>query len=237
MHLEVCAVRKTHLTVLAIVLAVAVLAVGAVGAYAGLADDATPPVTTTDAVADYWDAATVVATATDAEGIAYSYHELDNGVVRLAKIDGKPTTASITIPTDKDTPLAVGDHTLLYWAQDANGNVEAQQSLTFTIKADTVAPTTSATAASVVRGRTATLKYKVNDAEPTKGTAKATIKIKNSRGKVVKTINVASVAVNVQLAVKFRCTFAKGTYKFFVTATDASGNEQSKIGSAKLTVK
>ena len=49
--------RKTHLMVLAIVLAVAVLAVGAVGAYADLASDDNPPVTTTDAVASYWDAA------------------------------------------------------------------------------------------------------------------------------------------------------------------------------------
>lgn len=232
--------RKTHLMVLAIVLAVAVLAVGAVGAYAGLADDVTPPATTTDVPAPgakYWDTATIVATATDDEGIAYIYHEFDNGLVRLATIPDKPVTAAITIPTAKDMPLAVGAHTVKVWAQDINGNVEAQQTVTFEIVKDTVKPTTSAMAASVIRGRTATLKYKVNDAEPTKGTAAVSIKIKNSRGKVVKTIAKSSVAVNVALSAKFRCTLAKGAYKYYVYATDASGNAQSKVGSARLTVK
>ena len=107
----------------------------------------------------------------------------------------------------------------------------------FEIVADKVAPTTTAAAASVVRGRTATLKYKVSDVEPTKGTAAVSIKIKNTRGKVVKTITAASVAVNAQLTAKFRCTLAKGAYKYFVYATDASGNAQSTVGSARLTVK
>ena len=48
---------------------------------------------------------------------------------------------------------------------------------------------------------------------------------------------VGSVAVNKALTYKFRCTLAKGTYKYYVYATDASGNAQSKIGYAKLTVK
>ena len=156
--------RKTHLMVLAIVLAVAVLAVGAVGAYADLASDANPPATTTDAVAQYWDAATIVATATDDEGIAYIYHEFDNGLVRLAPIDDKPLSAAISIPTDKDMPLAAGTHKVKVWAQDINGNVEAQQTVTFEIVKDTVKPTTSAWAVAVLKGRVATLKYKVSDA-------------------------------------------------------------------------
>ena len=123
--------RKTHLMVLAIVLAVAILAVGAVGAYAGLADDHNPPVTTTDAVAQYSDAVKIVATAADEEGIAYIYHEFDNGLVRLATIADKPLSAQISIPTDKDMPLAVGTHKVKVWAQDINGNVEAQHTVTF----------------------------------------------------------------------------------------------------------
>ena len=203
--------RKTHVLVVAVVAIATVLAIGAVAAYGNLASDATAPTTTTDVVASYWDSAAVTATATDDEGIAYIYHELDKGVVRLATIADKPLSAQIAIPTAKDTPLAVGTHKLKYWAQDINGNVEAQHTVTFEIVADTVAPTTSATATSVVRGRTATLKYKVSDAEPTKGTAVAVIKIKNRAGKVVKTISAGSVAVNAQLSAKFRCTFAKGT--------------------------
>jgi hypothetical protein len=223
--------------VLAIVLVVAILAVGAVGAYADLASDANPPATTTDAVAQYWDAATIVATATDDEGIAYIYHEFDNGLVRLATIADKPFSAQVSIPTDKDMPLAVGAHKVKVWAQDINGNVEAQQTVSFEILKDTVKPTTSALAVAVLKGRVATLKYKVTDAVPTKGTATVVIKIKNSAGKVVKTISAGTKAVNVLLATKFRCTLARGTYKYYVYAIDASGNAQSKIGSAKLTVK
>ena len=107
----------------------------------------------------------------------------------------------------------------------------------FTILKDTIPPTTSASSVSVRRNRTATLKYKVMDAAPTKGTATVTIKVKNSKGKTVRTIASGAQNVNVTLTAKFRCTLAKGAYKYHVYATDASGNAQSKIGSARLTVK
>ena len=229
--------RKTHLTVLAIVVAAVVLAVGAVAAYADITSDTQKPETKTDAVASYWDAAAITATATDAEGIAYIYHRIDGHAVRLEIVAGKPLSAQISIPTAKDTPLAAGTHTLKYWAQDVNGNVEAQHVVAFEIVADSVRPTTSASKATVVRGRTATLKYKVADADPTKGTATVWIKIKNSRGKTAKTISAGSVTVNESLKATFRCKLAKGTYKYYVYATDASGNWESKAGSAKLTVK
>ena len=163
--------RKTHLTVLAIVAAVVILAIGAVSAYADIATDAEKPVTTTNATASYWNAAAITIHATDNEGVAYIYHKLDGHPVRLSIIDGKPLSADVAFPTDQDGTVGVGTHTLKYWAQDVNGNVETQHTLTFEIVADTVAPVTSATAVSVVKGRTATLKYKVSDAEPNKGTA------------------------------------------------------------------
>lgn len=231
--------RKTHLMALAIVLAVAILAVGAVGAYAGLADDVDPPVTTTDMPESlkYWDTAAIELTATDDEGIRYIYHEFDEGIVRLATIDGSPTSTALGIPTDKDMSLAAGTHKLKYWAQDVNGNVEAQKTVTFEILQDTVKPTTTAYAAAVVKGRVATLRYKVNDAQPTKGTATAFIKIKTLSGKAVKTINAGTKAVNIVRSVQFRCLLTKGTYKFYVYATDASGNTQAKVGYSKLIVK
>lgn len=228
--------RKTHLTVLAIAVAVVILAIGAVGAYADIASDAEKPVTTTDATASYWDAAALTITATDNEGVAYIYHKLDGHPVRLSVI-ADPSNATVAFPTAKDGAPGIGTHTLKYWAQDINGNVEAQHTVSFEILADTVKPVTSATAVSVVRNRTATLKYKVNDADPNKGTAAVVIKIKNRAGKVVKTINAGVKTVNVALTAKFRCTFAKGVYKYYVYATDAAGNAQSKAGYAKLTVR
>jgi hypothetical protein len=230
-------VRKTHLTVLAIVVAVVLLAIGAVAAYADIASDSEKPVTTTNATASYWDAVAITIHATDNEGVAYIYHKLDGHPVRLSPIDGKPLSADVAFPTTKDGTVGVGAHTLKYWTQDINGNVEAQHTLKFEIVADTVAPVTSATAVSVVKGRTATLKYKVSDADPNKGTATVVIKIKNRAGKVVKPITAGSQSVNVALTAKFRCSLARGVYKYYVYATDASGNAQSKVGSARLTVK
>ena len=59
--------------VLAIVAVAVVLAVGAVSAYADITTDAQAPVTTTNAVASYWNTAAITATAADNEGIAYIY--------------------------------------------------------------------------------------------------------------------------------------------------------------------
>lgn len=319
--------RKTHLVVLAIVVAAIVLAIGAVSAYADLASDTTAPTTTTDVTESYWNDVTITATATDDEGIAYVYHELDEGVVRLATIADKPLSTQITIPTSKDDPLAAGTHKLKYWAQDINGNVEVQHVVTFTVAEDTAKPVTvatgatdggwyksgvtvhlaasdgagesgveeltyaldgaapttvaaaadvvvpavagthtivyhatdvagnvevektltvnvdtskpvtSASAASVVKGRTATLKYKVTETGASAGTAAVVIKIKSRTGKVVATLRASQVNVNVTATAKFTCKLAKGVYTYTVYATDAAGNAQSKAGSAKLTVK
>ena len=35
----------------------------------------------------------------------------------------------------------------------------------------------------------------------------------------------------------FKCKLAKGSYKYYVYAVDASGNAQSNVAKAKLTVK
>jgi hypothetical protein len=234
-------VRKTHIVVLIVVALAAVFAFGAAGAYGDLASDTNAPTTTTDAVASYWDDAVITVTATDDEGIAYIYHELDEGIAHLSTVEGSPTSASISAPlkfhsTEHKNP-GVGTHTLKYWAQDINGNVEAQQTVTFEIVADGVGPVTSAQAVSVRRGRIATLKYMVSDAEPTKGAATVAFRIKNLRGRTVKIINAGVQDVNTALTAKFRCTLRKGVYRYTVFATDEAGNKQSRSGSAKLTVK
>jgi hypothetical protein len=320
-------VRKSHLMGLAIIAVVVVLAVGAVSAYADITTDSQAPTTTTNAVASYWNTVGITATATDNEGIAYIYNKVDGGPARLTVVSGKPASAQTTIPAAADLPLSAGTHTVRYWAQDVNGNVEAQHTITltvgtdtaapvtaatgatdggwykagvtvhltaadgngesgvkeltysldnaspvtgaatadvdvpatagahmimyhatdvagnaeadkmFTVNIDTTKPVTSASAASVVRGRSVMLKYRVTETGANGGKATVTIQVRNHSGKVVQTIKPGQVTVNVAQSAKFTCKLAKGVYTFAVYATDLAGNMQSKAGSAKLTVK
>jgi hypothetical protein len=103
---------------------------------------------------------------------------------------------------------------------------------------DTVAPTAIAqAAASVKKGKTATLKYKINDPAPNLGTATATITIKNAKGQVVKTLVLTAKPVNTPQKATFKATLKKGKYKFYVTAVDAAGNQSTNVSFNKLTVK
>jgi len=326
-------VNKTRHLIIVIVAVATVLGIGAVSAYASLADDATPPVTTSDAVASYWNDAVVHLNATDGDGVAYIYNSLDGGVVHLYTVGAG--AAATTAPDARYAPLSAGVHKLKFWAQDVNGNVEVKNEVTFTVAKDSAKPVTTATgaidggwykqsvtgvivdlsaadgagesgvkqisyaldgaaptvtaaataaatltidattvngphalvyqatdvagnvevaktltinvdtkkpttsapaAASVVKGRTATLKYKVTDALPNGG--KATVKIVVKSGtKAVQTVKVGKVLVNKTLYAKFGCSLARGKYKFFVYATDTAGNVQAKIGANTLTVK
>ena len=229
--------RKTHLTVLAVATAVAILAIGAVAAYAGIASDSRSPSRrrTRSRVTGTRPPSRSPRPTTKASRTSTTSWTAT--LCASATIDGKPLNAAVAFPTAKDATVGVGTHTLKYWAQDINGNVEAQQALTFEIVADTVAPVTSATAVSVVRGRKARLRYRVNDADPNKGTATVVIKIKNRSGKVVRTIRAGSKSVNVDHTTRFRCRFKKGVYRYYVYATDAAGNARTRAGSARLTVR
>jgi len=315
------------------VVAAIVLSIGAVSAYAALADDVTPPVTSSDAVALYWNDVTIGLSATDAEGVAYIYHSLDDGIVRLYTVGSGD--AATTAPTANDEPLSPGSHTISFWAQDTAGNVEARTTETFEVKADTAAPVTGASgavagswyntnvavsltavdeaegsgvaalsffwdadsptvgavatadaglavdaltvngahvltyqaadvagnaeiaktltvnidtvkpapkapyAATAYRGRTAALRYKVTDAAPNAGTASGKILVKNSSGRIVKTLKFSGKALNTVFSARFTVprTWRAGTYKFFVYATDPAGNTQVKVALNRLVVR
>ena len=197
--------------------------------------DTTPPTTTaTGAVHGRWyrTAVTVSLAASDnagGSGVVSTEYSLDGG----AWTPG--TSIPLPAPTDHTGDLL---HTILYRSADTDGNVEADKTLTVGI--DTRKPTTKAPdASSVVRYRTAKLWYKVVDPPPNGGTATVTIKIKNSAGKVVKTLGpYKGKAVNRLLSATFTCRLAKGSYRFYVSATDAAGNAQVlPAGSNRLTVK
>jgi cytochrome c len=170
----------------------------------------------------------VIFTAADDDagsGVAYTEYALDGGA------------------WTKGTSCAVageGPHTVLYRSADAAGNVEADKTLAFGI--DTVKPTTKApSAASVSRGRTATLKYRVLDALPCAGTCTVTIKVKTRAGRLVKTlkcgIRTANTASALTAKLRVPRTWKKGTYRFSVYATDAAGNKQANVASNRLVVR
>ena len=127
-----------------------------------------------------------------------------------------------------------GVSTWKYRSSDLAGNVETAKS--FTVRIDTRKPTTKAYAAAVKKGKTVKLAYKVLDVKP--GCGKAAVILKIYKGKKLKkTLNAGTRASNLKRTCSWRCTLGKGKYTLRVYATDVAGNAQSKVGSARLTVK
>jgi photosystem II stability/assembly factor-like uncharacterized protein len=188
-----------------------------------------PPATNDDAPAA-WSRKPVTVTfaATDA----------GSGVARVtSRIDDKSwqrgATHVVAAPADH---LNDGAHTVTYFSEDHAGNREAAKACT--VRIDTRRPECKAPySASVRRYRYVTLRYRVNDLKPNAGTARVMITIKTLGGTKVKTIAVGTKKVNATLGYTFRCTLAKRTYKFYVTAVDMAGNTQSSAGVNKLVVK
>jgi beta propeller repeat protein len=97
----------------------------------------------------------------------------------------------------------------------------------------TVAPAVpKPSAVHVARRHTATLRYKVVDAESKYVTV--TIKVTDSRGKTVKTLKVGRRKTNASLSTSFACSLPAKTYRFSVSAVDAMAN--LGVGSNKLVV-
>ena len=120
-------------------------------------------------------------------------------------------------------------------ARDVFGNSSASS---FVVKLDTRRPTPKApSAAAAKRGKSCTLKYEVADPTPGSPTAKVKIVIRNSHGRQVWAKTLSSRPVNKLFAYTFRCGLARGAYRFYVYATDAAGNTQTKVASNRLTVK
>jgi hypothetical protein len=127
-----------------------------------------------------------------------------------------------------------GDHTLVPGATDVAGNATSGVP-TSHVMIDTHGPTTSGLAASVKKGKKATLKVTATDA--LSPTVDLTVKIKNAAGKVVKTLTATAQPTNATVNISFTCKLAVGTYKYVVYATDLAGNSQVKAGGNKLVVK
>ena len=198
----------------------------------GRPTDSAPPATTASGAANggwYNHDVTVSFAATDnvgGWGVAYTE----------CRVDDEPWTRGTQITLDAEE-VGEGLHTILYRSVDKDWQSEATRTLKVGI--DTQRPTTRTPYGyTVVCYRTATLKYMVVDIRPGSPTATVTVKIKNSANKVVKTMGPYSgKAVNKLLPVSFTCKLARGTYRYFVYATDKAGNAQTlPVGSNRLTV-
>ncbi|MCX6362972.1 MAG: IPT/TIG domain-containing protein [Actinobacteria bacterium] len=107
-----------------------------------------------------------------------------------------------------------------------------------TVYIDITKPETTALGnVSVKKGKTAKLKYKIAEPADLSPTANVVIKIKRSNGTTAKTITIDSAPMNVERIYSFRCNLAKGSYKWYVYATDLAGNTQDNVAKASLKVK
>ncbi len=190
-----------------------------------------------------------VSVALGSSGQAGYWISANDASTPAVSLSGGPGTSPFM--ANMTAPSAAGTYTYRVWGAKGTPGSGQATSTTYQVTVvdntggggggtvvDTTAPTVKApSAAKVVRGKKATLKYRINDAAPNLGTAKAVIKIKNRKGKVVKTIKVGAKAVNVVRKATFKCKLAKGRYKFYVTATDAAGNRSVKAAVNRLTVK
>ena len=113
-----------------------------------ITSDSQAPVTTTNAAASYWNTAAITATATDNEGIAYVYNQHRRWPRAAHHRCRQAAQLRRQHPGGQGSAAGGRDaHTLKYWAQDVNGNVEAQKVVTFTLTMDAAKPETTMTGA------------------------------------------------------------------------------------------
>ena len=120
----------------------------------------------------------------------------------------------------------------------ANGNVFVDDRDALTVqqfRVEDLGPTTSAAATvAVSKGQKAKFKYKVDeDVGPS-----VNVSIKIYKGSTLKTtIDCGSVSQGVWHTKSWKCTLARGTYKWKVYATDGAGHAQRNIASKVLKVR
>jgi hypothetical protein len=120
-------------------------------------EDATPPVTLSNAVATYPVPGVITLTATDAGwGVAHTYYNLD----------GTGDNEGTMVGTG-----GAGTHTLQFWSVDVADNPETRNTVTYTVAAnDTVAPTTTSNAVATYTG-TGQIQLTATDNVPGSGVA------------------------------------------------------------------
>ena len=191
-------------------------------------------------------AADTTAPTTDAKGyddgwhnhpVTVSFKAKDNpGGSGVAKTEYKLDAGSWTMGTSVTVAAPAGGandgtHSIAYRSTDEAGNVEAAK--TCTVSIDTRRPAAFAPYSAAAQQHTAIwLHFIVYDAAPNGTYGYVEILVSTLEGRVAMRFRPAYFAT---LAgphdFGFRCDMPKGTYRFFVFATDAAGNEQTAVGS------
>ncbi len=138
----------------------------------------------------------------------------------------------VSYVTKKSLTVRNGDVKAYVRAIDRTGNASAPR-LLGRWKIDSTKPKPAALNASVRRGSTARLRYRIADYSP----CLVKILVKNRRGATVKSLSVKGARPLSWLSKTFRCKLARGTYRWYVYATDSVGYRQVKPAAAKLVVK
>lgn len=190
-----------------------------------VAETTTPSVTVTGAD-DGWHNSAVALTfsASDAQsGIQKVQYTCPPAVADWT--DG----TTYTVPTTTQGAIVVSVQALDWCNTAGTGSA--------TVNIDTTKPRTQAqNAVSVKRGKTARLKYRVSEPAGLSPAADVVVRIKKS-GRIVKTLTFDGTPMNSDRSYSFRCTLPKGSYRWYVYATDLAGNQQASAASNSLRVK
>jgi hypothetical protein len=162
-------------------------------------------------------------------GVATTEYSLDGGTTWTPWATGSTLTIGAPAGGSND-----GAHAVHVRSTDKAGNVEPEQIVR--VRIDTQAPVVRASAASVVRGRLATLRYRLDDPRPGSPTATVTIRVTDRHGKVVRRAVLLETTVDATHAYRFLCKLAKGRYIWTAAAKDAAGNPAARAA-ATLVVK
>jgi hypothetical protein len=144
-------------------------------------------------------------------------------------VPGWTDGTSYTVPTSAQGAITV-DVQALDWCNKA-GTASA------TVYIDTTQPRTQTLGnATAWKGGNARLKFRVDEPVGLSPKSAVVIRILRSDGSQAKKLEYPSVPTNRDRVAGFTCNLKRGTYKWYVYATDLAGNEQANVASAKLTV-
>ncbi len=189
--------------------------------------ESTTPMVTISGADTAWHNAPVplTFTATDAQ----------SGVQKVQYM-APPTVGSWTDGTSYTVPTsAQGAITVSVQALDWCNKVGTASA---TVNIDTTKPKTATHGGETVQqGKGARLDYSASEPSNLSPKANVVIKIERNNGSTAQTIRKNNVAMNAKHTAYFTCNLAKGTYTWYVYATDLAGNTQANIAHAKLKVK